>query len=249
MDAHDVGASGDAQGGGRERALQPLVGGQVEHLADGRLAAGAEQHRPAERAQRGQVAQQLQVLLRRSCRSRCPDRRSGRPMRCPRAESRSSARCRSASTSATTLSIARLARSCIRTQWHAVAAAGEASRPTSAADAPDVVEQVRRPRRAPPRRPATWCVSMLSGMSGSAVADGTDDRHDAAQLLVARSHRAWPGRVDSPPMSRMSAPSAAIRRACRRPCRRILAIREQAVAAERVGRDVDDAHHVCAPPQ
>ena len=53
---------------------------------------------------------------------------------------------------------------------------------------------------------------------------------------------AWPGRVDSPPTSRMSAPSATIARAPARRPPRPGRRSEQAVAGERVRRDVDDAH-------
>ena len=73
------------------------------------------------------------------------------------------------------------------------------------------------------------------------TAGGRDDPRD----LVVGATGAWPGRVDSPPMSSTSAP--------RRPCARLrdgrrdrdrpAPAREQPVAGERVGRHVEDAHH------
>ena len=60
----------------------------------------------------------------------------------------------------------------------------------------------------------------------------------------ATSTGAWPGRVDSPPTSRMSAPSATIRRAAATATRDRVVGRtgEEAVARERVRGDVEDAH-------
>ena len=61
--AHDVGPARDAERCRRQRALEALVGREVEHLADGRLAARAQQDRPAESAQRVELAQQQQVVF------------------------------------------------------------------------------------------------------------------------------------------------------------------------------------------
>ena len=57
--------------------------------------------------------------------------------------------------------------------------------------------------------------------------------------LFALGHGRAPGRVDSPPMSMMSAPSSRIRRAC---ASARCAVEEAAAVGKRVGRDVDDAH-------
>ena len=62
-------------------------------------------------------------------------------------------------------------------------------------------------------------------------------------ISSAASTGAWPGRVDSPPMSSRSAP-VVDHPACQLHGRRDrVGIAEQAVARERIGRDVEDAHH------
>ena len=55
VDADEIDARPRRQGGRRERRLEPLVGGQVEHPPEGRLARRPEQDRPAEHAQLGQL--------------------------------------------------------------------------------------------------------------------------------------------------------------------------------------------------
>ena len=81
------------------------------------------------------------------------------------------------------------------------------------------------------------------------------DRHHAFQFFLRAHRRVWtrcvalqdrvPGRVDSPPISRMSAPSSSNRNACS--TARSGAKYSPAVG-KRIGRDVDDAHHERAAP-
>src|SRR5438552_3302793 len=59
----DVGAAGDAERDRRRGALEPLVGRQVERLADERLARRADQQGKSEPAQLGQALDDLQVLF------------------------------------------------------------------------------------------------------------------------------------------------------------------------------------------
>ena len=130
--------------------------------------------------------------------------------------------------------------------------------------APDVVDEVRPGGDGRRRGTSTFVVSTLSGivrMGGSDAPRTTGI--DAGELLGRASTTAWPGRVDSPPMSRMSAPSSAIRRAmataaatARRAGQadRVAAEpgrarrRQQAVAGEGVRGHVDDAHDERARP-
>ena len=63
VDPDDVRAGGDPERGRRQGRLEPLVGRQVEDPAEGRLARRAEQDRPAEDAQRAELAQERQVVV------------------------------------------------------------------------------------------------------------------------------------------------------------------------------------------
>ena len=63
VDTDDIGPGGHSQRGRGERALQALIGGQVKHLADGRLATGSEEHRAPERCDQRQVTQHGQIVL------------------------------------------------------------------------------------------------------------------------------------------------------------------------------------------
>ena len=86
-----------------DRAFNALIGGQVEHLADRRLAAGAQQHGPAKRpAGARKIVEDGEVLLGGLAEAdariddRAPPRRRRRPSRDRERASRS------AKTSATT---------------------------------------------------------------------------------------------------------------------------------------------------
>ena len=63
-DAHDVGAEGDGEHGGRQRALEPLgrILGSAQR-ADEALARGADEHRGTQGAQPRDGAQQREVVL------------------------------------------------------------------------------------------------------------------------------------------------------------------------------------------
>ena len=84
MNADDVDSGGDAERCRGQRALDALVGRKVEDLANGRLAAGTQQHGSAERDQQIAGHAAAPDCARPSCRSRCPDRRSSAPTRCLR---------------------------------------------------------------------------------------------------------------------------------------------------------------------
>src|SRR5581483_2478792 len=62
-DAHDVGASERGGDGGREASLQPLIGTEIENSSDESLPRSADEEREAERGERGQSAQQRQVVV------------------------------------------------------------------------------------------------------------------------------------------------------------------------------------------
>ena len=110
------------------------------------------------------------------------------------------------------------------------------------AGAPDVVEQVRAGGQ------GGLGNDDLGGVDAQRRARAAR-RETAARTGMTRpissaaSTGAWPGRVDSPPMSRRSAPSSTMRRACSTAAATGSAAPEQPVAGERVGRDVEDAHH------
>ena len=63
MDPDDVHAGRDAQGGRRERGLDPLVRRQVEDPAQGRLARRAQEDRPSQDPQGIEVSQERQVVF------------------------------------------------------------------------------------------------------------------------------------------------------------------------------------------
>ena len=101
----------------------------------------------------------------------------------------------------------------------------------------DVVDEGGAGVDAPPRPRSSFAVSTLICDAGAAQRARRRGRRGAAPRRSSPArHR---GRVDSPPMSRMSAPSAISARACS--TARSKANHSPAVG-ERVGRDVEDAH-------
>ena len=111
---------------------------------------------------------------------------------------------------------------------------GEASR--IARQRRDVVDDPGAAGRSPPPSPRRG--GCRSRPAAPAAASAPDHRHDAGDLVATGTGSA-PGRVNSPPTSRMSAPSPSIARP-----RAIAAsaVERFAAVGEAVGRDVDDAH-------
>ncbi len=103
----------------------------------------------------------------------------------------------------------------------------------------DVVHDRPRPPRARPARPRDLRVSTDTGTSGCSSTQPADHRDDAVRSPPRRARPPSPGRVDSPPTSSRSAPSATIWAACftasSTPC-------VGAAVGEGVGCDVHDPH-------
>ena len=218
---------------------------RCRHARQRRLARPADQQRHAERQQLALARQQREVV-----RQRLAEADAGIERRCARASMPGASqrvdraragtprpRRRRRRSRARPASIAASPCMCIRQTPQRGCAATASSAP-GARSAPDVVDDVgaqvergahhlglvgvdrdRHAERRPPRAaPAARAPALRRSGTGSA-----------------------PGRLDSPPMSRMSAPSR----------EQLLAVRDRAAPAssvaaavgERIGRDVDDAHH------
>ena len=241
VDADDVRAGRDPQGGRRERPLEPLLDRQVEDPAERRLAGGPQQDRPAQRPERAEMAKDLDVVLAASCRTRSP----GRPSVAPRRR-----RARSLARAPAPGRRPPPRRGPGRPAGHGCASGRSgrrAPRRPDAIESSSPVPHTSLRRSAPAARAASatpgLVVSMLSGVVGSAArmaaTTGTTRARSSASSTVA-----WPGRVDSPPISSRSAPPATIAPGrSRRRSPPSAGVGQQAVAGERVRRDVEDAHH------
>ena len=230
----------DPERGRRGGRLDALVGGQVEHLAQGRLARRAEQHRAAEDAERAEVAEQREVVVGRLAEpeARVDDRGVPRRRR-RRARGRSPAggprrprRRRSGSAPP---------RGCASATIGTPRAAASRTMPGSSA-----TPQMSLSRCAPASRAAAatagLVVSIDSGVAGSAPATARMTGTTRA-ISSSGSSRAWPGRLEAPPMSSRSAPSSTIRRAWATAAATGSSAAEEPVPRERVRRDVEHAHH------
>ena len=241
VDAHDVDARSDAQRGRCQRPLEPLPGGQVEHLADGRLAARAEQDRPAEHRERVQVVQHGQVVLGRLAEA---DARVDDELLPADAcgEGAFDGALQVGDDLGDHVPVARLFPVVHQHERHA-ALGGEAGEAIRRTHTPDVVDHIgagveRRLDDGGARR-----VDAQRHV-GQRLAHGTHHGLDPAQLVLFGHLVVSRDASTAPPMSSRSAPSAAIWRACATAAATGSVLGgEQAVAAERVGRHVDDAHH------
>ena len=190
VDADDVDARGDPERGRGERRLEPLVGRQVEDLAEGRLARRAR----AGSAGRGRAARRARAgargCARRSCRSRSPGRRSGRPGRRRARSARSIAARRSAMTSATQVGVARLGAVVHDDERDAVGRRRARASAVVRPDAPDVVDQVGAGVEGRLGDGRLGRVDADRGV-GEGGADGRDDRDDPRGSLLGRRR---PGR-------------------------------------------------------
>ena len=243
--ADDVDAGGDAQRGRRERRLEPLVRRQVEHLAQRRLARRAEQDRPAER----RPARRRPRSSSRFWSGRLPEADAGvdddraargRPPRQP-ARRRPAGRRRPRRRRRRRPARPRL---CITISGTPRAAASRAR--ASSGPTPQMSLTASAPASSAAAATAVFVVSMVSGVSGNAARTAATTGTTRRQLVGVARPAAWPGRVDSPPTSSRSAPSSTIRRAWATAAADGVAGREQPVAGERIGRHVEDAHHVRA---
>ena len=208
-----------------------------------RLARPAGEQRQAEREQLVLARQQLEVLRRRLAEAdaRIDDDALRAPRPPPRPRRR--ARARKAPISPTTIVVVGLALHRPRRAAHvhqADAAAGCAATTSSApgrAQRADVVDDVG----AEIQRGAHHLG--LGGVDRDRRDRGGPPRAAPAAPAPARSRRSTgsaPGRLDSPPRSSMSAPSASSRSQC---ASARAGVRRRVAVGERVGREVDDAHH------
>ena len=198
---------------------------------------------PPEHAQRAEVRRAARGCGRASCRTRSPGRRRGGPTGRRRRAARSSARWRSATTSATTFAVARPRRGC------ASARSGRRARPRRRTMAgSSATPQTSLSRWAPASRAASatagLVVSTESGVPGSAAATaritGTTRAASSSGAIdgVARAARGAAdveqvgALVDHPPRL-VHAPPPPGRRAASSPS-----------PEKRVGRHVEDPHHV-----
>src|SRR5579875_222209 len=118
------------------------------------------------------------------------------------------------------------------------ATAGISGSPSS----PDTSLRMRAPRASAARATAALRVSMLTGTrtaSSTASSAGSTRRSSSSS-----GTGTWPGRVDSPPTSMISAPARSSARALGGAAR----IQVNAITGKAVGRHVEDTHHVRALP-
>ena len=192
------------------------LAGRSARPADERLARRARRAAARRRASTSSRsrASSVEVVRRRSCRSRCRDRRTARAVAMPAARATSSRSTQEVADLADDVVVVRVVLHRARLALH-VHRRRSRRRPRPrprehlgvVAPGGDVVDDRSRRLRGRPPATSAFVVSMLTGTPASAARRSTTGQHPRRSRPRRRPARR-PGRVDSPPTSRRSAPAA-----------------------------------------